>query len=990
MVVHIPGNDKILSLAEVGVYGDLAGNRAVRGAATQSSTSGDWFAGKAIDSNRGLQQLYTGCSSTLNQTNPWWRLDLLDMYRVSKVVITNRRDCCTERINGAEIRIGNSLENNGSNNPICAVIPAIPAGESYNYSCDGMDGRYVIVHIPGDQKILALCEVEIYGYLAENLAVAGVATQSSTSGDGFAEKAVDRGLQQLYTGCSSTLSQTNPWWRLDLRHIYRVSKVVVTNRRDCCAEQINGVEIRIGNSLENNGSNNPICAVIPAIPAGESYNYSCGGMEGRYVNLIIPGDMKTLTLCEVKVYGEGPALKRSFVKMQFNSINDLTDPSMRENVLKQLGSALADRGLTNVTLRWTQTPERVIQKGNDDKQGANLTPRRNRDVGSGIRWRLLRPETQRVTELAGRYPEGTRTGQAPQDEVNTAQPGGGCPQKTDPSVDSTGFVLVVERANGQEENAALWGEPTQSSIYGGFNAEHALDGLVGTWSHTNPETNPWWRVDLLKVYIVNRVTITNRNTNPSRINGAVIRVGNFPDIYSNTIIAASATATFSCGGMVGRYMVVHIPGNQRILSLAEVGVYGDLAGNRAVRGAATQSSTSGNWFAGKAIDSNRGLQQLYTGCSSTLNQTNPWWRLDLRYIYRVSNVVVTNRRDCCAERINGAEIRIGNSLENNGNNNPICAVIPAIPAGESYNYSCGGMEGRYVNLIVPGDMKTLTLCEVKVYGEGPALKRSFVKMQFNSINDLTDPSMRENVLKQLGSALADRGLTDVKLRWTQTPERVIQKGNDNKQNLAVDGAATQSSTSGEGFAEKAVDRGLQQLYTGCSSTLNQTNPWWRLDLRYIYRVSNVVVTNRRDCCAEQINGAEIRIGNSLENNGNNNPICAVIPAIPAGESYNYSCGGMEGRYVNLIVPGDMKTLTLCEVKVYGEGPCLKRSLVKMQFNSINDLTDPSMRENVLKQLGSALADRGLTDVKLRWTQTPERVIQKGNDNKRPCENRKFL
>ncbi|KAG1937942.1 fucolectin [Pimephales promelas] len=496
-----------------------------------------------------------------------------------------------------------------------------------------------------------------------------------------------------------------------------------------------------------------------------------------------------------------------------------------------------------------------------------------------------------------------------------------------------GFVLVVERANGQEENAALWGEPTQSSIYGGFNAEHALDGLVGTWSHTNPETNPWWRVDLLKVYIVNRVTITNRNTNPSRINGAVIRVGNFPDIYSNTIcavissIAASATATFSCGGMVGRYMVVHIPGNQRILSLAEVGVYGDLAGNRAVRGAATQSSTSGNWFAGKAIDSNRGL--LNTACSSTLNQTNPWWRLDLHDMYRVSKVVITNRRDCCAERINGAEIRIGNSLENNGSNNPICAVIPDIPAGESYNYSCDGMDGRYVIVHIPGDQKILTLCEVEIYGY-----------------------------------LAE--------------------------NLAVDGAATQSSTSGDGFAEKAVDRGLQQLYTGCSSTLNQTNPWWRLDLRYIYRVSNVVVTNRRDCCAERINGAEIRIGNSLENNGNNNPICAVIPAIPAGESYNYSCGGMEGRYVNLIVPGDMKTLTLCEVKVYGEGPALKRSFVKMQFNSINDLTDPSMRENVLKQLGSALADRGLTDVKLRWTQTPERVIQKGNDNKRPCENRKFL
>ncbi|KAG1937941.1 fucolectin-like [Pimephales promelas] len=460
-----------------------------------------------------------------------------------------------------------------------------------------------------------------------------------------------------------------------------------------------------------------------------------------------------------------------------------------------------------------------------------------------------------------------------------------------------GFVLIVEKANGQEENAALWGETTQSSIYPGFNTELALDGLIDTFTHTNSETDPWWRVDLLKVYSVNRVTITNRNTFPSRIDGAVIHVGIFPDIYSNTIcavissLAASATATISCGGMVGRYMVVHIPGNDKILSLAEVGVYGDLAGNRAVRGAATQSSTSGDWFAEKAIDSNRGLQQLYTGCSSTLNQTNPWWRLDLRDVYRVSKVVVTNRRDCCTEQINGAEIRIGNSLENNGSNNPICGVISSLEASATATFSCGGMVGRYMVVHIPGNDKILSLAEVGVYGD-----------------------------------LAG--------------------------NRAVRGAATQSSTSGDWFAEKAIDsnRGLQQLYTGCSSTLNQTNPWWRLDLHDMYRVSKVVITNRRDCCAERINGAEIRIGNSLENNGSNNPICAVIPAIPAGESYNYLCGGMDGRYVNLIVPGDMKTLSLCELEVYGEGPCLKGSFVKMQFNSGNDLTDPSMREDVLKQV----------------------------------------
>ncbi|XP_048039118.1 uncharacterized protein LOC125263960 [Megalobrama amblycephala] len=502
-----------------------------------------------------------------------------------------------------------------------------------------------------------------------------------------------------------------------------------------------------------------------------------------------------------------------------------------------------------------------------------------------------------------------------------------------------GVLLIEERANGQEENAALWGKTTQSSTFAGSLPEFALDGSLASWTHTNSETNPWWRVDLMKIYRVNRVTITNRPNLGSRINGAVIRVGTFLDIYSNPIcgvistLASGATGTYQCRGMEGRYVVVHIPGDQRMLSICEAGVYGwvrqvfiNFPGNRAVGAAASQSSTFGSWSAEKAIDSNRGLQQLNTGCSSTLNETNPWWRLDLRDIYRVREVVITNRKHCCAEQINGAEIRIGKSLENNGNNNPICAVIPAIPAGQSYNYTCNGMDGRYVNVYIPGDQKILTLCEVEVYGY-----------------------------------LAE--------------------------NLAVDGAATQSSKYGDGFAEKAIDRGLQQLYTGCSSTLDETNPWWRLDLRHIYRVSKVVITNRKHCCAEQINGAEIRIGNSLENNGNNNPICAVIPAIPAGESYNYSCNGMEGRYVNLIIPGDLKILTLCEVKVYGEGPCLKRSFVKMQFNSRNDLTDPSMIENVLKQLGSALADRGLTDVTLRWSQTPKQVIQKANTDKRHCENR---
>ncbi len=44
----------------------------------------------------------------------------------------------------------------------CAVVSTIPAGATYSYSCRGMEGRYIIVNIPGTSKILTLCEVGVY------------------------------------------------------------------------------------------------------------------------------------------------------------------------------------------------------------------------------------------------------------------------------------------------------------------------------------------------------------------------------------------------------------------------------------------------------------------------------------------------------------------------------------------------------------------------------------------------------------------------------------------------------------------------------------------------------------------------------------------------------------------------------------------------------------------------------------------------------------
>ncbi|CAB4045046.1 Hypothetical predicted protein, partial [Paramuricea clavata] len=65
-----------------------------------------------------------------------------------------------------------------------------------------------------------------------------------------------------------------------------------------------GFEIRVGDSLENNGTMNPRCGTQQHIPSDQEGIVSCNPtVVGRYVTVVIPGEKKTLTLCEIEVYG---------------------------------------------------------------------------------------------------------------------------------------------------------------------------------------------------------------------------------------------------------------------------------------------------------------------------------------------------------------------------------------------------------------------------------------------------------------------------------------------------------------------------------------------------------------------------------------------------------------------------------------------------------------------------------------------------------------
>ncbi|KAM9724349.1 pentraxin fusion protein [Menidia menidia] len=286
-------------------------NLALSGRATQSHqwNSALLHASNAIDGNRDSHQATASCSSTIQQTNPWWRVDLLGSYIITSIHVTNRGDCCAGYINGAEIHVGNSLRENGVVNPVVAVIPSIPLGRTLAITLSTeVRGRYVVVVLPGSGRILTFCEVEVYGYPVPtgNLAVYGKASQSSVHSGGVAYYAIDGNRNSFWAedSCSLTANDFYPWWRLDLGSTHKVFSVNITN----CADDghklfINGAEIRIGDSPENNGNLNPRCAVISGIPAGFTQSFQCNGMDGRYVNIAIPGRVQHLCLAEVEVYG---------------------------------------------------------------------------------------------------------------------------------------------------------------------------------------------------------------------------------------------------------------------------------------------------------------------------------------------------------------------------------------------------------------------------------------------------------------------------------------------------------------------------------------------------------------------------------------------------------------------------------------------------------------------------------------------------------------
>eukprot|EP00058_Branchiostoma_floridae_P014529 XP_002600017.1 hypothetical protein BRAFLDRAFT_74138 [Branchiostoma floridae] len=270
--------------------------------AFQSSTMWEMVAGHAVDGNTDGDYFQDSCTHTEQWVRgPAWWVDLGQSYTIGRVAIFNRQDYGPDRLNPFNIHIGDSDQI--SSNPKCGGDHVIDVNQpSISVSCQGMTGRYVGVSLPGDYRTLTLCEVQVFSDI--NIARGKQAYQTSVVWEKVAGLAVDGDTNTDYYADScqhNAPGEANPSWWVDLGKSFTINRVVIFNRQDYGPERLNPFNIHIGDS--DLVIANPQCGGDHQIDVNQpTISVSCLGMTGRYVGVRLPGEYRSLTLCEVQVF----------------------------------------------------------------------------------------------------------------------------------------------------------------------------------------------------------------------------------------------------------------------------------------------------------------------------------------------------------------------------------------------------------------------------------------------------------------------------------------------------------------------------------------------------------------------------------------------------------------------------------------------------------------------------------------------------------------
>ena len=301
--------------------------------------------------------------------------------------------------------------------------------------------------------------------------------------------------------------------------------------------------------------------------------------------------------------------------------------------------------------------------------------------------------------------------------------------------------------------------------------------------------------------------------------------------------------------------------------------------NLALGKTATQSSTIAGYAtagASSAVDGNLDGNFFDGSVTATNADLNAWWQVDLGASAVVSSVVVFNRTDCCASRLNDFWVFISDTpflptdtpttLQNRAGTFSSHQTSPPNPS----TTLAAAAQGRYVRVQLSGT-NYLSLAEVQVFGTGGAPAPTNVALGKSASQSSTLPGYSTD-----GAAVAVDGNTDGSF---------------------PDGSVT-------------------------ATNLDPT-PWWQVDLGASAAVSSIVVWNRTDCCSSRLGDYWVFVSDT--------PFLATdSPATLQSRAGTFSshqttapnpstiiAAAAQGRYVRVQL-SSAGYLSLAEVQVFGQ------------------------------------------------------------------------
>jgi len=702
-------------LIQFGIFNPLKAqeNIALNKTASQSSTAyGENVGGaaKAVDGN--TYSVWTGNSSnsvthTNQQSNPWWKVDLEGLYDISKINIYNRTACCPERLNGAKVYVGNTNSENPNDYTEVGTLTSSSTVQTF----DGLSnkiGQFVLIYLPGNNKILSLAEVEVYGqeYQVEvtNIALNKTASQSSTHlycGSNYGCQASNANDESLATS-SHTHYEDEAWWRVDFGGEYEVTKVEIKYNGSII---FGGANVFVGDTKigEISSSSNTEESKVFDLP--------------YYIadHLIIKNKYDAfLQLHDVKVFGqeytgpeEGIAVHKTTI--QTNQLSN-----------EYRSSKAVDRSMyTYSSTLYDYKPKFTVDLQN------------NYDI-TQVR---LKIDNENLTSSATVY-----IGEASisSDNPNFLTEIGSIDSSKDVFVfdnlevkgkfiiikakDSTYLRFYDIRAYGElsDEEAAIsnvaLNKPTQQSssdyYYNSANGHgevayfgsNAVNGNYYPYS-SESHINPWWRLDLRQPHDITKIEVDAGNSSI----GAKVYIGTAnssnPSDYQEVGTINGGSSVFEFNSTNAQHILIRHNNNEwnKKLWIKDVRVIGtaDPEHNLALL---KHTFQSGSVSGPAAVDGD------HSTSTKTIKTNNPWFLVDLGGLYEIDHVNI----DITTEGNSPTYMFLGDRIEDTTSN---YFHQVSLPPSSYRTYSFQGAKARFIVVARGGENIELEINEISVYGK---------------------------------------------------------------------------------------------------------------------------------------------------------------------------------------------------------------------------------------------------------------------------------